>query len=209
MSVISARFQGQLGAFNLDAVFDAPLNGVTALIGPSGSGKTTVLRCIAGLERLKGRLVVADEVWQDERIFLPAWKRPIGYVFQEASLFAHLPVRGNLLYGLKRAGAGEFTLADVTDLLGLASLLDRSTARLSGGERQRVAIGRALLSQPRLLLMDEPLSGLDRTAKAEILPYLERLAGAHTLPMIYVSHDEAEVDRLADRKIHLTAGHIV
>ena len=208
MSGLSARFTGRLGVFDLDAALEAPLQGVTALVGPSGSGKTTILRCIAGLERLKGRLSVAGEVWQDDSQFLPAWRRPVGYVFQEASLFAHLPVRGNLLYGLKRARPGAITLADVTELLGLAPLLDRSTGRLSGGERQRVAIGRALLSQPKLLLMDEPLSGLDRAAKAEILPYLERLATANTLPMIYVSHDEAEVKRLSDRAIHIRDGRV-
>jgi molybdate transport system ATP-binding protein len=206
--VLTSAFTGKLGDFTLDAAFEAPLAGVTALVGPSGSGKTTVLRCIAGLERLQGRLSVAGEVWQDGRLFLPAWRRPIGYVFQEASLFAHLPVRGNLLYGAKRAGAGEITLADVTDLLGLGPLLDRSTQRLSGGERQRVAMGRALLSQPKLLLMDEPLAGLDREAKSEILPYLERLAAAHTLPILYVSHDEAEVSRLAARTIRMRAGRI-
>jgi molybdate transport system ATP-binding protein len=209
MSVLTARFQGRLGVFDLDLAFEAPLKGVTALVGPSGSGKTTVLRCIAGLERLEGQLSVAGEVWQGARLFRPAWQRPIGYVFQEASLFAHLPVKENLLYGLKRAGAGNITLADVTDLLGLAPLLERSTARLSGGERQRVAIGRALLSQPKLLLMDEPLSGLDRAAKAEILPYLERLVAADTLPVIYVSHDEAEVERLADRVIRLADGRVI
>jgi molybdate transport system ATP-binding protein len=208
MSTLSARFKGRLGVFDLDVAFEAPLRGVTALIGPSGSGKTTVLRCIAGLERTKGQLSVAGQIWQDDSQFLPAWRRPIGYVFQEASLLSHLPVRGNLLYGLKRAGAGAITLDDVTELLGLAPLLDRSTDRLSGGERQRVAIGRALLSQPKLLLMDEPLSGLDRAAKAEILPYLERLAAAHTLPMIYVSHDEAEVKRMSDRAIRLEQGRL-
>ena len=208
MSGLSARLKGRLGAFDLDVTFEAPLQGVTALIGPSGSGKTTLLRCIAGLERLKGRLSVAGEVWQDDGQFLPAWRRPVGYVFQEASLFSHLPVRGNLVYGLKRAGSGAIALADVTELLGLAPLLDRSTGRLSGGERQRVAIGRAWLSQPKLLLMDEPLSGLDRAAKAEILPYIERLAATHTLPMIYVSHDEAEVARLSHRAIHIHDGRV-
>jgi molybdate transport system ATP-binding protein len=206
--VLSAAFAGTLGRFSLDVAFEAPLAGVTALVGSSGSGKTTVLRCLAGLERMAGRLTVAGEVWQDEKTYLPAWRRPTGYVFQEASLFSHLPVRGNLTYGLKRAGTGDITLSDVTDLLSLAPLLDRSTQRLSGGERQRVAMGRALLSQPKLLLMDEPLAGLDREAKGEILPYLERLAAAHMLPILYVSHDEAEVARLADRTIRMGRGRI-
>jgi molybdate transport system ATP-binding protein len=206
--LLTAAFAGTLGDFTLDAAFEVPLSGVTALVGPSGSGKTTVLRCIAGLERFEGRLSVAGEVWQDAGQFLPTWRRPIGYVFQEASLFAHLPVRANLLYGLKRAGTGQITVEDVTELLGLAPLLDRSTQRLSGGERQRVAMGRALLSQPKLLLMDEPLAGLDREAKGDILPYLERLAAAQTLPILYVSHDEAEVSRLAARTIRMRAGRV-
>jgi molybdate transport system ATP-binding protein len=205
-----AAFDGGLGDFRLDATFTMPLVGVTGLMGPSGSGKTSLLRCIAGLERLPGRLVVGDAVWQDEASFLPAHRRPIGYVFQEASLLAHLSVRANLLYGRRRARTPQ-TLGteEVVELLGLAPLLHRSTARLSGGERQRVAIGRALLSQPRLLMMDEPLSGLDADSKAEILPYIERLTRSLSIPVLYVSHDPREIGRLTRRVAIMQDGRVV
>lgn len=211
---LTARFSGQLGAFRLKAGFDAPGRGVTALFGPSGCGKTTVLRAIAGLGRFEdGFLSVGGEIWQRPGVFLPPHRRPVGYVFQEASLFPHLTVRGNLDYGRRRAlrgGAKEvFRFDEVADLLGLAPLLDRAPARLSGGERQRVSVGRALLSQPRLLLMDEPLSALDRFAKDAILPYFERLRDTLALPILYVSHDIAEVERLADRLLLMRAGEII
>jgi molybdate transport system ATP-binding protein len=211
---IVARFRGTLGAFALDARFEAPMRGVTALFGPSGCGKTTVLRCIAGLQTLHdGYLSVGGEVWQDGAAFRPPHERSVGYVFQEASLFPHLSVRGNLLYGQRRAtrrGAKEVTrFDDVVALLGIAGMLDRSPLRLSGGERQRVAVGRALLAQPRLLLMDEPLAGLDRLSKDEILPYLEALHTALSIPVLYVSHDLAEVERLADHLVLLEAGRVV
>ncbi len=209
---LHARFSGRLGAFCLDVRFDAPARGVTALFGPSGCGKTTVLRCVAGLTRLRdGALSVAGETWQDgRRTFLAPHRRPIGYVFQEASLFAHLSVTDNLTYGLRRSGhtPRRVGLDDVVDLLGLARLLARPTAVLSGGERQRVAIGRALLSQPRLLLMDEPLSALDRASKADILPYLETLHDALDIPVLYVTHDLAEVERLADTLVLMEAGTV-
>ena len=210
MSGVEARFEGRRGAFRLDAAFSAPERGVTALYGPSGSGKTTLLRCLAGLERMDGRLVVKGEVWQDGRRFLPTHRRPIGYVFQEPSLLPHLSVKANLAYGLRRArGPAKVGLQDVVALLGLEPLLERRTQALSGGERQRVAIGRALLAQPELLLMDEPLSGLHAEAKAEILPYLERLHGALAMPVIYVSHDAAEIARLADHLLTMRDGRIV
>jgi molybdate transport system ATP-binding protein len=205
---VEGRFAGRLGAFRLEAAFALPSQGITALSGPSGAGKTTLLRCIAGLVRLPGRLVVAGDVWQDERTFLPAHRRPVGMVFQDASLLPHLTVKGNLLYGARRAATREIGLDDVVDLLGLSSLMSRSTANLSGGERQRVALGRALLSQPRLLLMDEPLSSLDVGAKAEILPYLERLHAALFLPALYVSHDAQEIARLADHVLVMRDGKI-
>ncbi|SBW06118.1 molybdate transporter subunit; ATP-binding component of ABC superfamily [uncultured Alphaproteobacteria bacterium] len=207
--MIEARFSGRLGGFVLDVAFAAPERGVTALFGPSGCGKTTTLRCVAGLERLPGRLALgAGEVWQSETAFLPPHRRAIGYVFQEASLFPHLSVTGNLRYGLRRAADRGVAFAEVVDLLGLAHLLERAPARLSGGERQRVAIGRALLSQPRLLLMDEPLAALDRDSKDEILPYLERLHDVLAIPMLYVSHDMAEVERVADHLVLLEAGRV-
>jgi len=204
-----ARFEGRLGEFHLDAAFCAPARGITGLFGPSGCGKTTLLRCLAGLTRLRGRFSVDGAVWQDERIFLAPHRRRAAYVFQDADLFAHLNVRANLEFGLRRAKAPIATpLHEVVDLLALEPLLTRSTARLSGGERKRVAIGRALLSQPRLLLLDEPLAGLDAAAKAEILPYLERLHGAVAIPAIYVSHDLTEIARLADHLVVMKAGRV-
>jgi molybdate transport system ATP-binding protein len=212
-AAIRVAFRGTLGAFSLDAAFQAPGRGVTALFGPSGCGKTTVLRCIAGLTRLDGVCDVAGEVWQDEARFRPTHRREIGYVFQEASLFAHLSVRKNLLYGTSRdgrpAGPAGISLDEAIDLLGLDGLLDRAPHNLSGGERQRVALGRALLSQPKLLLMDEPLSALDRLTKDEILPFLERLHERLSLPIFYVSHDMAEVERLADFLVLMGAGKVL
>jgi molybdate transport system ATP-binding protein len=208
--VIEARFSGRLGTFRLDAVFTAPERGITGLFGPSGSGKTTLLRCLAGLTRLSGTLSVGDEVWQDERNFLPPHRRHAAYVFQDADLFAHLNVRANLEYGLRRAGKPAVArFGEVVGLLGLERLLNRSVATLSGGERQRAAIGRALLSQPRLLLMDEPLAGLDAAAKAEILPYLERLHASVSIPMILVSHDLGDIARLADHLVVMKAGVVI
>lgn len=212
-SGIDAAFKGAVGDFNLDVAFNAPLSGVTALFGASGCGKTTILRCIAGLHRMPGRLTVNGRVWQDDEnnLFRPPHKRRIGYVFQEPSLFSHLDVRQNLEYGAKRAPRNDnpsqaLAFSDVVDLLGMGQLLDRAPAKLSGGERQRVALGRALLSQPRLLLMDEPLSALDRSTKDEILTYLEILNWELQIPVLYVSHDIAEVTRLSDRMVVLSRG---
>lgn len=210
MSTIAARFRSQLGRFVLDVDFSVPSRGVTALFGASGSGKTTLLRLIAGLARAPGSLVVNDEVWQDTRIFVPPHRRALGYVFQEASLFPHLSVRANLAYGLKRVPPAERTLHwdDVIGWLGLAPLIDQLPHQLSGGQRQRVAIGRALLSSPRLLLMDEPLAALDAGARAEILPYLEQLHQQLAIPVLYVSHAVEEVARLADHLVCLEAGRV-
>ena len=206
---LEAAFHGRRGDFALDAAFAMPLSGVTGLMGPSGSGKTTLLRCIAGLERMHGRLTVDGAVWQDETVFLPPHRRPIGYVFQEASLLPHLSVRANLMYGRRRArDVHTIEMDEVVELLGLAALLPRATTKLSGGERQRVAIGRALLSQPRLLMRDEPLSGLDADSKAEILPYIERLTRQVALPVLYVSHDPIEIGRLTGRVTLMRAGRI-
>jgi molybdate transport system ATP-binding protein len=207
---VAGRLSGTLGSFRLDAQFAIAPSGITALSGPSGSGKTTLLRCIAGLTRMTGELLVAGEVWQDARLFRPTHRRPVGVVFQEASLLNHLSVRGNLLYGAKRTPAkAEISFDDVADLLGLGALLDRMPANLSGGERQRVALGRALLSQPKLLLMDEPLSSLDAAAKGEILPYLERLHSNLAIPALYISHDAGEIARLADQVLCMREGRIV
>lgn len=208
---IRGVFRGRLGSFALDAVFEVPATGITGLFGPSGCGKSTVLRCLAGLQHLPGSLCdIGGEVWQDEAIFLKPHQRPIGYVFQEASLFQHLAVRANLLYGTPRQRqASAIGFDEVIDLLGLDKLLSRSPRHLSGGERQRVAIGRALLSQPKLLLMDEPLSALDRGTKDEILPFLERLHARLSLPVFYVSHDITEIERLADQLILMQSGRVL
>jgi molybdate transport system ATP-binding protein len=206
-TTIEVAFKGRLGDFALDVAFSTPAKGVTVLFGPSGCGKTTLLRCVAGLERLAGQLVVAGETWQDTDQFLPPHRRPVGYVFQEASLLTHLSVRRNLLFGFRRApGDKPVALDQVVALLGLAPLLERGVSRLSGGERQRVAIGRALLSQPRLLLMDEPLASLDQDRKAEVLPYLERLHEELSIPILYVTHDPVEARRLGDRMIVMQEG---
>ncbi len=204
---IDVAFRGRLGAFELDAAFIAPAHGVTGLFGPSGCGKTSVLRAIAGLTRLEnGRCKVNGEIWQEGAAFTPTHKRAIGYVFQEPSLFPHLDVRANLTFGAGRGGGVSFD--EAVELLGLAPLVDRAPHNLSGGERQRVAIGRALLSQPKLLLMDEPLAALDRAAKDDILPFLERLHDRLALPVVYVSHDMAEVERLADHLVLMEAGRV-
>jgi len=212
MSEIKAQFKLQLESFSLDAVFTAPSVGVTALFGQSGSGKTTLLRCIAGLEHAAGTLQVNGQTWQDAATFVPVHKRPLGYVFQEASLFPHLSVRANLEYGLKRIATAErkVPMEQVVEWLGLGRLIERGDpAKLSGGERQRVAIGRALLTSPRLLLMDEPLSALDHSSKQEILPYLERLHRELKIPVLYVSHSLDEVARLADRLVLMEHGRVI
>jgi molybdate transport system ATP-binding protein len=208
--MIEAQFHRRLGAFSLDIDVSVPSRGVTALFGASGSGKTTLLRLIAGLDRAPGSLRVAGEVWQDAQHFRPTHRRALGYVFQEASLFPHLSVRGNLEYGWKRVPAAERRIGfdAVVDWLGLVPLLARRSHELSGGQRQRVAIGRALLTSPRLLLMDEPLSALDTASRAEILPYLESLHRELDLPILYVSHALDEVARLADHLLLIDAGRI-
>jgi molybdate transport system ATP-binding protein len=211
MNGIEVSLQGRLGQFSLEVSFAAPASGVTALFGASGSGKTSVLRAVAGLHRAAGSIRINDEVWQDDRRFVPTHKRPLGYVFQEASLFPHLSVRRNLEYGWRRIPHKQrrLRLEDVVELLGIAPLMQRATARLSGGERQRVAIARALLTSPRLLLMDEPLSALDHGAKQAILPYLESLHDELAIPSLYVSHDPNEVARLADHMVLLEQGRVI
>lgn len=210
---IYARFHVQYSGFELKIDLDLPGHGVTALFGHSGSGKTTCLRCIAGLEQADiGYLEVNGELWQDTEagFFVPTHKRSLGYVFQEASLFPHLSVRGNLEYGRKRIERAQRTSWDhVLDLLGIEHLLDRTPDRLSGGERQRVGIARALVTNPRLLLMDEPLAALDLKRKSEILPYLERLNQELDIPVLYISHSPDEVARLADHVVLLDQGKVM
>ena len=196
--------------FALNVDLQLPGRGVTALFGPSGCGKTTLLRCIAGLERASGSLMVNEHLWQDATHFTPTYQRAIGYVFQEASLFPHLSVRGNLHYGMKRASSnGKVAIDPIIDLLGIRALLDRKPEGLSGGERQRVAIARALAVDPKLLLMDEPLAALDLKRKQEILPYLDRLQATLEIPILYVTHSPDEVVRLAHHLAVMDAGSVV
>ncbi len=211
MAGLHACFRIDWTGFSLDVDLDLPGSGITALFGRSGSGKTTVLRCIAGLERApQGRLVLNDEVWQDRDCWVPTHKRPVGYVFQEASLFPHLSVMGNLRYGLRRiSGAQRIALDPIIDLLGIGSLLDRRPDRLSGGESQRVGIARALAVNPHLLLMDEPLSALDAHRKAELLPFITALSQKFSVPILYVSHAMDEVLALADHLVLLEGGRAV
>ncbi len=196
--------------FTLDVQLQLPARGFTALYGPSGCGKTTVLRAIAGLERAAGHVRIGPQVWQDDarRTWLPTHRRALGYVFQEASLFAHLNVQGNLEFGLQRTPPArrKVALEQVVGLLGIGHLLQRSSSTLSGGERQRVAIARALATSPQLLLMDEPLSALDASRKAEVLPYLETLQRELDIPVLYVSHAQEEVLRLAQHVVLLERG---
>jgi molybdate transport system ATP-binding protein len=209
-SIITCLFKTSLRHFDLDITLNIPGDGVTALFGPTGSGKTTVLRCIAGLHRAAfGHLVVNEEIWQDKNYFRPAYERAIGYVFQEASLFPHLNVKSNLLYSAgmtKKKDPQKFE--QIINLLGLERYLSQFPNSLSGGEQQRVSIGRALLSDPKLLLMDEPLSALDKSKKSEIMPFLEILRDTLHLPMVYVSHDMDEIEQIADHLVLIDEGKI-
>ncbi len=201
------------GGFTLDVAFTAP-PGVTALFGPSGCGKSTILAAVAGLMRPDaGRVTLDGAPWQDSttRQHLPAERRGCGLVFQDARLFPHLSVRSNLEYGARRAPADRPAgpgFGAVVEMLGIGALLDRRPAGLSGGERQRVALGRALLSRPRLLLLDEPLAALDTARRAEVLPFLARLRDAAPAPILYVTHALEEVDALADHLVLLQAGRV-
>jgi len=200
------------GDFQLGARADIS-GGVTGICGPSGSGKSTLLLLIAGLLKPhSGQLRIGDDVLVDRarRIFIPAWQRHFGLVFQDGQLFPHLNVRDNLLYGHARLAPERrlLTLDTVLQLLEIGHLLDRRPALLSGGERQRVALGRALLYSPRLLLLDEPLSSLDERLKQQILPFLKRVKDETRIPMLYVTHARAEVDFLADRVLPMDRGRL-
>jgi len=210
--VIEVDIALRVGDFELGAAFDAPAGSVTALFGRSGSGKSTIIDCICGLRRPdRGRITVEGETLFDAgAINVPPERRRLGYVFQDARLFPHLSVGTNLRYGERRARTDRPIAAfdDVVALLGIGHLLKRRPGTLSGGERQRVAIGRALLSQPRALLMDEPLAALDRERKTEVLPYIERLRDRFGLPILYVSHAVEEVVRLAQKVVRIEQGRI-
>jgi molybdate transport system ATP-binding protein len=208
--VIAAAFRGRLGRdFTLDVAFAVPATGVTALLGSSGSGKTSVLRAIAGLDRREGALTVGAEVWQDAATFIPPHLRRIGYVPQGDGLLPHLTVGANLDYAARRAGAGRFDRGEIIARTGIAALLDRASRSLSGGEAQRGSIARALLGQPRMLLLDEPLSALDTDARSAMLDLLETLFADAGVPVFYVTHDSAEAARLAARTIRLDRGRVV
>jgi molybdate transport system ATP-binding protein len=210
---IAIRIALARGGFTLAVDLALPPRGIIAVFGPSGSGKTTLLRCVAGLERpAQARILVQGQTWQDSDsgVFLPPWKRPLGYVFQEASLFDHLDVRGNLAFALKRrSGNGGFDLPSLVSMLDIGHLLARCPHQLSGGERQRVAIARALATQPRILLLDEPLAAVDLARRREILPWLERLRDELHVPMLYVTHAADEVARLASHLVLMDAGRCV
>jgi molybdate transport system ATP-binding protein len=200
------------GDFRLAADFEVPAVGFTALFGPSGCGKTTLLRAIAGLEpAADGLLRVGRDTWQDGARRLPPHRRPLGYVFQQPVLFAHLGVRENLRFGMQRRQGDRPGLEfdQVVDLLGLSAMLGRRVPGLSGGERQRVAIAQALLSKPRLLLMDEPLSALDQASRSVLLPYLDEMQRQLAIPVLYVSHALDEVARLTDRMVLMRDGQVV
>ena len=202
MSRLIARFDVDYSSFHLDVDVDVPAAGITAVFGQSGSGKTTLLRCLAGLERSPtGFMRVGDDVWQDEsrHRYEPISRRRIGYVFQEPRLFPHLSVRSNLTYGFNRTPVPDRRLSveQVVDVLGIAHLLDRRPHKLSGGEQQRVAIGRALLTSPKLLLLDEPLSSLDSQRKREIMPFIQGLYKELNIPVVYVTHSLHEILQLA------------
>ncbi|WP_102224943.1 molybdenum ABC transporter ATP-binding protein [Acidimangrovimonas sediminis] len=217
---LSVSFRHRFEGTSLDIAFEAP-GGLTALFGHSGAGKTTVVNAVAGLLRPdEGHIAAGGAVLFDSasRTFLPTHRRRLGYVFQDARLFPHLSVRSNLLYGRRFApkeerkaptgAAPDAEIARVIDMLGLGNLLDRRPRMLSGGERQRVALGRAILSKPRLLLMDEPLAALDDARKEEILPYLERLRDETALPILYVSHSASEIARLATTVVLVSGGRV-
>ena len=213
MSRLEVDVRASIGGFALDARFTAPTTGITALFGRSGAGKTSLINVLAGLARpIEGRIALGDEVLFDDArgVDLPPERRRIGYVFQEGRLFPHMTVRRNLLYGANRLAPAErdARFAHIADLLGLERLLRRRPRDLSGGEKQRVAVGRALLTAPRLLLMDEPLASLDPGHKRDILPYIEKLRDAERVPIVYVTHAMEEIVRLADTLVLLSDGAV-
>ena len=208
--LLKAAFKVDYPGFNLDIDLQLPASGITVVFGPSGSGKTTLLRCLAGLEK-SGKMEIAGQVLQDENIFIPVNLRAIGMVFQESRLFPHLTVRDNLLYGYKRTPLNlrRLHLEDIGRVLSLEKLQERSIDKLSGGEKQRVALGRALLTSPKLLLMDEPLAALDAQRKTEIIPFIRKVEKELSIPIIYVTHSMSEVLQLVDTMVILKDGKVV
>ena len=203
----------QRAQFSLQLDVQLPDQGITVILGASGAGKTSLLRCVAGLDRAdQARIEMGGVLWQDDQqgVFVPTWQRALGYVFQEASLLPHLTVKQNLTYGLKRIGSRTpmHSLAQAIELLGIGHLLERPPAGLSGGERQRVALARALASQPRILLLDEPMASLDAARRQEILPWLEKMRDELHLPMLYVTHAANEAARLGAHMLVLEHGQV-
>jgi molybdate transport system ATP-binding protein len=208
----SVTLRHRFPSIQMDIAFDVPSPGVTVLFGPSGAGKSTIINAAAGLLRPDTcRIVVDDTILADTSsgVWLPPEQRRVGLVFQDSRLFPHMSVATNLRFGMRRVPRGSIRFDDIVDLLGIGALLHRRPHRLSGGERQRVAIGRALLAQPHLLLMDEPLASLDAARKAEILPYLTRLKIALHLPVLYVTHALDEASQLADSMVLVDSGRVV
>ncbi len=211
MRVLQVSIQKQLEAFALQVSFVLASHGITVLWGASGSGKTTLLQCLAGLLRPDaGRIACREAVWFDaERgVCLAPERRRLGYVFQDVRLFPHLSVRSNMLFGRRFRGPSGVSFEDVVALLGLGRLLHRTPSDLSGGEKQRVAVGRALLACPELLLMDEPLTGLDRGKREEIMAYVKAIPERFGVPVLYVTHSDAERRFLADRVLNLEDGKL-
>ena len=210
--MLVVEVEKKLGEFAVNALF-ASEGGATVLFGPSGAGKTSIINMIAGLLKPdRGRILLGDLMLfdSDTGVNVPVWQRRIGYVFQEGRLFPHMSIKRNLDYGrwMGEPPADPTAFTHVVELLDIGHLLDRRPGKLSGGERQRVAVGRALLMRPRLLLLDEPLASLDSGRKQDILPYLERLRDEAKVPMIYVSHDAAEVKRIATRVVRVEDGKV-
>ncbi len=208
--LLKAAFKVDYPDFNFHVDIELPASGITVVFGPSGSGKTTLLRCLAGLEK-SGDMEIAGQVWQDKNIFIPLSRRAIGMVFQESRLFPHLNVRDNLLYGYKRTpvDSRRLYLEEIVRVLSLEKLLERNIDKLSGGEKQRVALGRALLTSPKLLLMDEPLAALDTKRKTEIIPFIRKVEKELSIPIIYVTHSMSEVLQLVDTMVILKDGKVV
>ena len=201
--------RGGEAAFELSVDLTLPSSGTTVIFGPSGGGKTTILRAIAGLEPdVKGHIRINQQTWQAPGVFLPAHQRRVGFVFQHSALLPHLSVEQNLRYGWQRVGGTEAEFVQCVQQLDLAPLLQRAIGQLSGGERQRVALGRALLTRPDILLLDEPLAALDAVRRSEILGYLERLKQTTTIPMLYVTHAVDEMSRLADYLVLMKGGRV-
>lgn len=211
---LDVGLRGTVGELRIEAAFEARTGETTAIFGPSGSGKTTLLRAVAGLTRLPGRLALGSATWQDDRhgVFVPVHRRRIGFAFQEPALFDHLTVEGNLRYAERRSGAPQagpaVSFAEAVERLGLGQHLERMPRGLSGGERQRVSLARALLARPAALLLDEPLSGLHRTARAAILPWLRALGEASGMVTLYVSHDLGEVVDVAHQIAPISGGSV-